>query len=216
MAQIYPSLLAAPENTIDKTIKLLEPLCPGFHIDIIDNQFAPNNGISVEKTNNIAKLTYRQIWVHLMVEDVESYIKQLQLPPDSILTFHIESKGDKKNIINKILEKKWLPSIAINPKTGVDSVFPFLDSVHQVLIMSVEPGFSGQPFLASSLAKIDPLVGYRNTSHLNYKIAMDGGIGVKNLREISQKGVDQVAVGSAILEAKVGPVKAYQLLSEIE
>lgn len=216
MAQIYPSLLAAPENTIDKTIKLLEPLCPGFHIDIIDNQFAPNNGISVEKTNNIAKLTYRQIWVHLMVEDVESYIKQLQLPPDSILTFHIESKGDKKSIINKILEKKWLPSIAIKPKTSVNDIFPFLETIHQVLIMSVEPGFSGQPFLASSLAKIDPLVGYRNTSHLNYKIAMDGGIGVKNLREISQKGVDQVAVGSAILEAKVGPVKAYQLLSEIE
>lgn len=216
MAQIYPSLLAAPENTIDKTIKLLEPLCPGFHIDIIDNQFAPNTGISVEKTNSIAKLTYRQLWVHLMVEDVESYIKQLQLPPDSIVGFHIETKTDTRGLINKILEKKWLPSIAIKPKTSVNDIFPFLETIHQVLIMSVEPGFSGQPFLEDTLAKIDPLLGFRNTSHLNFKIAMDGGIGVKNIREISQKGVDQVAVGSAILEAKVGPVKAYQLLSEIE
>jgi ribulose-phosphate 3-epimerase len=216
MAQIYPSLLAAPENTIDKTIKLLEPLCPGFHIDIIDNQFAPNTGISMQKANSIAKLTYRQLWVHLMVEDVESYIKQLQLPPDSIVSFHIETKTDTRGLINKILEKKWLPSIAIKPKTSVNDIFPFLETIHQVLIMSVEPGFSGQPFLASSLAKVDPLVGYRNTSHLNFKIAMDGGIGVENIREISQKGVDQVAVGSAILEAKVGPVKAYQLLSEME
>jgi ribulose-phosphate 3-epimerase len=151
-----------------------------------------------------------------MVEDVESYIKQLQLPPDSIVSFHIETKTDTRGLINKILEKKWLPSIAIKPKTSVNDIFPFLETIHQVLIMSVEPGFSGQPFLASSLAKVDPLVGYRNTSHLNFKIAMDGGIGVENIREISQKGVDQVAVGSAILEAKVGPVKAYQLLSEME
>ncbi len=216
MAQIYPSLLATQENNIDKSIKLLEPLCPGFHIDIIDGKFAPNTGISVDKTNSIAKLTYRQLWVHLMVEDVESYLKQLQLPPDSIITFHIESKGEKNNIINKILEKKWLAGIAVSPKTGIDSVFPFLQSLHQVLIMSVEPGFSGQPFLQGSLDKVDPLLGYRNTSHMNFKIALDGGISVKNLREVKEKGVDQIAVGSAILDAKVGPVKAYQLLTEIE
>lgn len=216
MAQIYPSLLATAENNIDKSIKLLEPLCPGFHIDIIDNKFAPNTGISIEKANSIAKLTYRQLWVHLMVEDVEAYLNQLQLLPDSIITFHIESKDEKNKIINKILEKKWLPGIAVSPKTGIDSVFPFLPSIHQVLIMSVEPGFSGQPFLASSLAKVDPLLGYRNTSHMNFKIAMDGGIGVEQLRRVMQKGVDQVAIGAAILDAKVGPVKAYQLLSEIE
>lgn len=216
MAQIYPSLLATDENNIDKSIKLLEPLCPGFHIDIIDNKFAPNTGISVEKTNSIVKLTYRQLWVHLMVEDVESHLNQLQVPADSIISFHIETKTDTKGIINKILEKKWLPSIAINPKTTVNDVFPHLESIYQVLIMSVEPGFSGQPFLQGTLAKVDPLLGYRNTNHMNFKIAMDGGIGVKNLREVKEKGVDQIAVGSAILDAKVGPVKAYQLLSEIE
>lgn len=216
MAQIYPSLLATQENNIDKSIKLLEPLCPGFHVDIIDGKFAPNTGISIEKTNTIATLTYRQLWVHLMVEEVEWHLNQLQLPPDSIITFHIESNGEKNNIINKILEKKWLPGMAVSPKTGINSVFPFLQSLHQVLIMSVEPGFSGQPFLEGTLAKVDPLLGYRNTSHMNFKIALDGGINVKNLREVKEKGVDQIAVGSAILDAKVGPVKAYQLLSKIE
>lgn len=216
MAQIYPSLLATQESNIDKTIKLLEPLCPGFHVDIIDGKFAPNTGISIEKTNSIAKLTYRQLWVHLMVENPEEHLAQLQLPAGAIISFHIETKSDTKGIINKIIEKKWLPSIAINPKTTVNDVFPLLESIYQVLIMSVEPGFSGQPFLENVLTKVDPLVGYRNTSHMNFKIAMDGGIGVKNVREIKAKGVDQVAVGSAILEAKVGPVKAYQLLSEME
>ena len=215
MAQIYPSLLATPENTIDKSIKLLEPLCPGFHIDIIDNKFVPHTGMSVEKANTIAKLTYRQLWVHLMVEDVESYLDQLNLPADSIVTFHIESKGEKNKMINKILEKKWLPGIALNPKTGVDAVFPFLEVLHQVLIMSVQPGLSEQLFLEDTVAKIDPLIGFKSTSHSSFKIAMDGGIHVEQLRQLNQK-VDQVAVGSALFDAKVGPVKAYQILSEIE
>ena len=59
MAEIYPSLLAAEEQQIDTMVKQLEPLCPGFHIDIMDNKFVPNTGISVEKTNTIAKITYR-------------------------------------------------------------------------------------------------------------------------------------------------------------
>ena len=126
MAVLYPSLLAADGNSLDKVVRQLETIAPGFHIDIMDNRFVPNTGISVEKTNTIAKITYRQLWVHLMVEEPESYLNQLQLPADSIVTFHIESRNQSKMMINKILEKKWLPGIAIKPKTGIDEIFPFL------------------------------------------------------------------------------------------
>ena len=215
MAAIYPSLLAADQQHLDKMVKQLEPLAPGFHIDIMDNKFVPNTGISVEKTNAIAKITYRQLWVHLMVQEPESYLDQLLLPPDSILTFHIESHKQSNKMIKKILEKKWLPGIAVKPGTGIDAVYPFLEALYQVLIMSVEPGFSGQPFLENTLEKIGPLVGSRQTAHLNFKIAMDGGITIKNVATIAQKGVDQLAVGSAIFEAKAGPNKAYELFSEL-
>lgn len=214
MVEIYPSLLAADQQKIDHYIKELEPLCPGFHIDIMDNLFVPNSGISLEKTNHIAKITYRPLWVHLMVQDPESYLNQLQLPPDSILTFHIESQEKIEKTIKRIVEKKWLPGIAIKPKTPVHEVFPFLESIHQVLIMSVEPGFSGQNFLEETMAKIDPLVGFRATSKSHFKIAMDGGIGIKNIKQIAQRGVDQIAVGSDLFEHALGPTKAYQLLTE--
>lgn len=215
MAEIYPSLLALNEQEIDKTVKLLEPLVPGFHLDIMDNIFVPNTGISIEKTNAIAQMTYRQLWVHLMVQEPELYLNKLQLPPDSIVTFHLESNKDFTRIINNIIEKKWLPGIAIKPKTGINEVFPFLDQLYQVLIMSVEPGFSGQPFLEETVNKIEPLVGYRETNRLNFKIAIDGGINFKNFKELSQKGADQLAIGSALFEAKAGLVKAYQLFSEL-
>jgi ribulose-phosphate 3-epimerase len=215
MAQIYPSLLAAKQDHLETLVKQLEPYCPGFHIDIIDNVFAPNTGISIEKTNAIAQKTYRQLWVHLMVEQPEEYLEKLHLKPDSIVTFHIESKKDTKDLINKIIEKKLIPGIAINPKTGIDEIFPSLGLIGQVLIMSVNPGFSGQQFLEDMLTKVGPLLGYRDTKNLNFKIAMDGGINEKNLKVVTQKGVDVIGIGSAIFDAKVGPVKAYQLLCEI-
>ena len=112
------------------------------------------------------------------------------------------------------MEKKWLPSIAISPKTGPTEIFTFLNQIYQVLIMSVEPGFAGQPFLKEMLDKVDPLIGYRDTANLHFKIAMDGGITMSNLPTIIGKGVDQVAVGSEIFEHKAGAAKAYQLLSE--
>lgn len=214
MVEIFPSLLATDQQKLDHYVKELEPLCPGFHIDIMDNKFVPNTGISLEKVNHIAKITYRPLWVHLMVEEPESYLNQLNLPPDSILTFHIESHKNSSKMIQMILEKKWLPGIAIKPTTGVSEVFPFLESLYQVLVMSVEPGFSGQPFLKETLDKVGPLVGFRTTSKSHFKIAMDGGISISNIKTVMQNGVDQVAVGSELFEHKAGAAKAYQLLSE--
>jgi ribulose-phosphate 3-epimerase len=215
MAQICPSLLAADQTKLADYIKQLEPLCPGFHIDIMDNKFVPNTGISLEKVHHIAQITYKQLWVHLMVEDPEEYIKNLTITQGSIITFHIESHKKTSDTINKILEKKCLPGMAINPKTGVNEIFPFLKDLHQVLIMSVEPGFSGQLFIKETIAKIDPLVGFRNTSGFHFKIALDGGISLDNISAITHKGADQLVIGSAIFNAQVGAAKAYELFAQL-
>ncbi len=215
MIELYPSLLAADEHNLESIVKKLEPVCPGFHIDIMDGTFVPNAGISIEKTNSLAKLTYRQIWVHLMVTDPEFYLDKLQLPPDSIVTFHVESNKKTFNTIIKILEKKWLPSIALKPKTGINEIFSFLDSVYQVLIMSVEPGASGQIFIEETLDKVSPLLGYRDTSRGNFKIAIDGGVNDKNIRLLAQRHIDQAAIGSALFRAKSDVQEAYKILSAL-
>lgn len=213
MTEIYPSLLAADSGKIDQLVKELEPFCPGFHIDIMDNTFVPNTGISVEKTNHIATITYRQLWVHLMVEQPELYLNQLQLPAGSLVTFHIESKKSTKSLIKNIIEKKWRAGIAISPKTGVAEIMGFLDTIDQVLIMSVEPGFSGAQFLKETLDKIDPLLGIRQSQSLTFKIGMDGGVDLENIKNIAERGIDQVAIGSGIFKYP-NVAKAYQLLSE--
>lgn len=212
MALIYPSLLAANSAHLDNLISKLEPLVPGFHIDIMDNVFVPNTGISVETTNKIAKLTIKPLWIHLMVQEPESYLDKLQVPAGSIVTFHIESRTNTPRLIQRIIEKGWLPGMAIKPEVSVNEVFAYLDVLHQVLIMSVKPGFSGQQFLPETLAKVGPLVGQRQTAGFNFKIAMDGGIDIKNIVEIAAKGVDQLAVGSQIFDPAVGAAEAYKIL----
>lgn len=214
MLQVYPSLLAADPANLENLVAKLDPLVPGFHIDIMDNQFVPNTGIGIEITNTLTKFTVKQLWVHLMVREPEPFLDLLHIPAGSIVAFHIEARTNTPRLIQKIVDKGWLPGMALNPTTSVHEVFPYLDRLHQALIMSVKPGFAGQPFVPETLAKIDPLVGYRNTSGLSFKIAMDGGIGLTNIMQLAAKGVDQVAVGSDIFGHPLGAAHAYTLLEE--
>jgi ribulose-phosphate 3-epimerase len=215
MAELYPSLLAADQRNLIKMATQLEPHCAGFHIDIMDNKFVPNKGISLEATHEIDRATIKPLWVHLMVENPHDYLAQLQIKPDSIVTFHIESHKDTRRLISEIIEKKWLPGIAVNPKTGIDEIFPFLDSIHQALIMSVQPGFAGQLFEASVVTKLDPLIGFRATKKLDFKIAMDGGINERNIRMLCEKGVDQLALGSTLFNAAIGAEKALEFYTQV-
>lgn len=213
MALIYPSLLAADPSHLDNLIAQLDPLVPGFHIDIMDKVFVPSSGISVESANKIAKLTIKPLWIHLMVQEPASYLDQLEAPAGSIVTFHIEARTKTPDLIKRIADKGWLPGMAIKPGISINEAFAYLDVLHQVLIMSVKPGFSGQDFLSDTLAKVGPLVGQRQTAGLDFKIAMDGGIDVKNIVEIASKGVDQLAIGSEIFGHAAGAAQAYKLLA---
>lgn len=212
--QIYPSLLAAKPANLESLVVQLDPLVPGFHVDIMDNVFVPNTGIGLEITNKLAKLTIKQLWVHLMVREPEEFLGLLDIPAGSIVSFHIEARTSTPRLVQKIIDKGWLASMAINPTTSVEEIFPYLDRLHQALLMSVKPGFSGQRFLPETLAKIGPLVGFRNTSGLSFEIAMDGGIGISNIADLKAKGVDQVAIGSDIFNHKLGAIEAYKLLEK--
>jgi ribulose-phosphate 3-epimerase len=212
MPALYPSLLAANTSQLNQLLDQLTPYCHGFHLDIIDQSFVPNATIDSESINAIAHKARKPVWVHLMVKDPKSVIQSLSLQHGSIVSFHAGC-GDKiLDTINFINEKKYLPSIALSPKTPVSEVFPFLGTVHQVLIMSVDPGYSGQQFMPEMLSKLDPLISYRQMHKLNFRIGMDGGITTHNIKEIIARGVDDIAIGSAIFN-NPDPVEFLKKLS---
>ena len=204
---IYPSLISASLLNLQQVITTLDPHCDGYHVDIMDGQFVPNITWGPAFANAIAATTNKTIWVHLMTTDPFTWIDRLELPKNSIVSFHIEANDNTPITIKAIREKGWRASITVSPKTNIVEIVPLLDQVDQVLVMSVDPGFSGQQFLTHTLEKIPLLVAEREKQNLTFSIGMDGGIGKENCAEIVRSGVQDLAIAHAIFGQK-DPVQA--------
>lgn len=213
--QVYPSIINANLLNIQSQLTLLDRHCPGYHIDVMDGYFVPNSTFGVAMVNAIAReSTTTHQWVHLMVINPEFYIATMQLLPGSLVTFHFETNIEIKKTSALIKEKKWKASIAISPKTAPEKLFPYLHDFDQVLVMSVEPGFSGQPFLTESVEKVALLNAYRQTAGLQFRIGIDGGVSLANCVQLAQVGVDDFAVASAIFESQ-DPVDAITRMTAL-
>lgn len=215
MANLYPSLISADLLNLQRDISLLEPYCAGFHCDVMDFNFVPNLTLGPAVVNAIATATTKKIWVHLMIKDPDKMIERLMLPPESIVSFHIETEINIPDTIKHIQEKNWVPSLAINPKTPIAESYKFLEQrLPHILLMSVSPGFSGQKFIPETIAKINELVAYKNREKLEFNIGMDGGINASNIALLANHGVDDLAIASGIFGAS-DPVAQIQELNQL-
>lgn len=211
MIKIFPSLISADLLNLQHAIKTLEPHCDGFHIDIMDNHFVPNLTWGPMFIKAIAQATNKPLFVHLMIDNPEKFLDKIHIKKDSTVAFHIENTKNIQEMIKRIRENKWHASIAIKPNTALEKLFPFLDDIDSVLLMSVEPGFSGQQFLQGSLQRLKELSEYRSNKKMNFAIVMDGGINKNNIKTVAQNGCDEVGAASAIFDAP-DPIKALKEL----
>src|SRR3989344_6899626 len=191
--QIYPSILAQSFEELEIKINLVRGLVDTIHLDIMDGIFVKSKTIyDVDKINNFDwRINYE---LHLMIKEKEIE-KWLDTGAKRII-FHYEAiKNEQRKMNNiKIIRKKEKEvGIAVNPETDIRSIFPFLDILDLVLIMSVNPGYSGQKFILETLEKVKKL------RKKNFKgiIEIDGGVNESNIRAIANAGVDAVSVASA-------------------
>lgn len=205
--KLFASLIAADLLNLERTIKTLNAYIDGYHLDIMDNHFVPNLTWGPLFINAIARSTKRQLWIHLMVDDPHHWPAQLELPENTMVSFHLEAKTQPLEMIQMITEKNWIPSIALNPETGLEKLNPYLDIVEQVLLMSVRPGFSGQSFIPETLVKLKTLAEQRIQNNYTFTIAMDGGINKNNIHSIAEAGANQCAIASGIF-AQPDPIAA--------
>lgn len=202
MVRIFPSLIAADLLNLQKEIESLHEQVDGYHIDIMDNHFVPNLTWGLSFVEAISRITNKQLWIHLMVDNPADWIAKLELPEASIVTIHIESSKSIFEDVQCIKEKKWRSSVAINPNTSLEEVFGIVHAVDQILLMSVNPGFSGQPFESVVLKKIDPLSNHCDRVGTKCSIGMDGGINETNIAQVYDAGVVDVAIASGIFNHK--------------
>lgn len=214
MVTIYPTLMGIDFLNVQQEIERVDKFASGYQLDIMDFHFVPNLTYGPDFVNAVARLTYKKLWIHMMVEHPIDLLDKLFLQPETIVTFHLESKSKIYETIGRIKEKKWLPSIAINPKTPLEQIFPWLPVVHQVLVMSVDPGFSGQAFLADTIGRVNALAGYRQASGLKFAIGVDGGVNKENIESLTNAGANDLAVASAIFGAP-NPAQALKDLTKL-
>ena len=176
-------------------IKKIESHSPDFiHIDVMDGIFVDNIAC---KYNDIKDyLSDYSYDVHLMVKDVKSYIDEYKNINPKYITFHVETDNVIENI-NYLKKLGIKVGLAINPDTDIKELYPYLDKIDLVLVMSVKPGKGGQEFLTSSIDRINTLYDYRKDHNLNYKISVDGGINDSTINFVKKS--DIVVSGSYIV-----------------
>ncbi|OGB97015.1 hypothetical protein A3F06_01535 [candidate division TM6 bacterium RIFCSPHIGHO2_12_FULL_36_22] len=198
MKKIYPSLIAAKLLEAKQEIEKLEQYCAGFHLDVMDNHFVPNLTFGASFVNEVARVTTKQLFVHLMIDNPFEFLDQVKLKKGDILSIQYASMQDIPHMLNAIKKKDLLVSIAINPDISLEKIYPYIKTLDQVVIMSVKAGFSGQSFIPETIKKARALVAYRQEYNLTFDICMDGGINSNNIQELAHLGVDSFVVGSGI------------------
>ena len=213
--EIYPSIISSDLLNLARTLKLFDPHCDGYHIDIMDDHFVPNLTWGHAFVNAIVKVTPRPLNIHLMITNPDRFFGRLELRQNcDYCVFHIEAFEARDHVIamiEKIKARRVFVGIAINPGTNVEVIEPYLGLIDSVLVMSVNPGFSGQVFISQVLGKVKNLVFLKEKFGYHYKISIDGGINLDNISQVATHGAEECCIASAIFEAK-NPLEALEIL----
>lgn len=199
MIKLAPSILTADFTNLESEIKKIEENgCPYLHVDVMDGHFVPNISIGAPVVKSIRKVTNMVLDVHLMISEPLKYVKDFADAGSDIINFHIECDNDTNEVIDEILKYGKKAGITVKPNTPITDVFPFLDRLSMVLIMSVEPGFGGQKFMEDMMEKVAVLKKHITENNLEIDIEVDGGLNMSNIDKALDKGANVVVVGSGI------------------
>ncbi len=201
MKKIAPSILSADFSRLGEEVRAVEKAgADVIHVDVMDGHFVPNITIGPLVVEGLRKLTSLPLDVHLMIENPERYVEAFAQAGSDWITVHVEACPRLKQIIRKINQLKVRPGIVLKPATPLKTLFPVIDYIELVLLMSVNPGFGGQSFMPSTLKKIERLRKIVDQNRYPLEIEVDGGIKTENIGEVSRAGGDVFVVGTGIFK----------------
>jgi ribulose-phosphate 3-epimerase len=201
--KIAPSILSADFSRLGDEVRAVERAgADVIHVDVMDGHFVPNITIGPLVVQGLKKLTSMPLDVHLMIENPERYVEPFAQAGSDWITIHAEVCPHLKRMIKKIRQLNVRPGIVLKPATPIKTLYPVLDDIDLVLIMSVNPGFGGQPFIPSTLKKVERLRKIIDQNQYPLEIEVDGGIKIENIREVSIAGGDIFVVGTGLFKTK--------------
>src|SRR2546421_6062554 len=201
MIKIAPSILSADFGRLADEVRAIAT-ADYVHVDVMDGHFVPNLTIGPVVIEAVRRATKLPLDVHLMIEDAERWVGAYAKAGADIIGVHAEACPHLHRTIGQIKELGKKPCVVLNPATPIEAIEWVLGDVAQVLVMSVNPGFGGQSFIASQLDKIAALRAQIDKRGLSVDIEVDGGIKVDNIAAVARAGANVFVSGSGIFGTK--------------
>jgi ribulose-phosphate 3-epimerase len=199
--KIAPSILSADFGRLAEEVAAIAS-ADYVHVDVMDGHFVPNLTIGPVVVAAVRRATRLPLDVHLMIEDAERWVGAYAHAGADLIGVHVEACPHLHRTLHQIRELGKRPCVVLNPATPLEAIEWVLGDVDQVLIMSVNPGFGGQQFIPSALAKIRLLRAMIRERGLQVDIEVDGGVKLDNVAAVVEAGADVIVSGSGIFGTK--------------
>src|SRR3972149_11595101 len=203
MIKVAASILAGDFRNLEKEVKGVEKAgADWIHLDVMDGHFVDNltfGPVIVEAVNQITDLP---LDVHLMIANPDKYIERYIKAGADYLTVHIETCPEVKKTLQTIRNNKCKGGLTLKPATPLETILPYLEQIDLLLVMSVNPGFAGQPFMPKVLPKLKQARDYIDKKNLKVELEVDGGINQQTAVEVRENGATVLVAASAIFGQK--------------
>lgn len=202
MIKIAPSILSADFANLQRDIEAIAS-ADYVHVDVMDGLFVPNISIGIPVVKSIRPVTELPLDVHLMIDRPVRYVEQFCDAGADLVTCHVEADTEENihDAIRKIHAKGKRAGVVVKPKTPASAVLPFIDEVELVLVMTVEPGFGGQKFMADMMPKVERIRAYIDALNPACELEVDGGVDPVTARACVASGANVLVAGSSVYKA---------------
>ena len=212
---LAPSILAADFSQLGNEIRTTTQAGADLiHVDVMDGHFVPNISMGPPVLAKIRETTSLIFDVHLMISNPLKYIKSFTDAGADHITFHIESDDDPSEVISEIKKYGCTAGISVKPATSVEAIKPYLDKIDLILIMTVEPGFGGQKYMADMAEKI--IEARRMISGSDIHLEVDGGIDETTVEHAVKSGANMLVAGTAVFRHPEGQSYAVNALKKFK